>query len=88
MNNQSKQIEIEANSTDVKEQVSFSIMSEIVESTEETIFFMRKQLSLDKRKKLTKSAFYEIALRVAIADYKDKGQKSTIWKMVEEWIED
>lgn len=87
MVDQLNKIKNESDSIPIKQQIGVHLFPETLEATEDTVFYMRKQLSTTKRKKLTKSIFFEIALKAAITDYKDHGIESSIWKMVEEWFE-
>lgn len=65
-----------------KETVNLSLSSEIVEKVEDIIFELRKKIPREKRKKLTRSRFFELALEAVIKDYESSGEKSVIGKMV------
>jgi len=56
-------------SKEMKTQISFSIRQEILEAAEDTLFYLRKELSPDKRKKLTKSILFEVALMTLVSEY-------------------
>jgi predicted KAP-like P-loop ATPase len=73
-------------SKEIKTQISFSIRQEILEAAEDTLFYLRKELSPDKRKKLTKSILFEVALMTLVSEYKDKRAKSSILKSINELI--
>jgi hypothetical protein len=61
---------METNSKDNKTQVTFYISNDILELVEDTIFYLKKQMPLDKRKKITRSMFFEAAIKFALAEKK------------------
>jgi metal-responsive CopG/Arc/MetJ family transcriptional regulator len=65
-----------------KEAVNLSLSSTLVEKVEDIIFELRKKLPREKRKKLNRSRFFELALEAIIKDYENSGQKSRIFKIV------
>lgn len=58
---------METNFKDNKTQVTFYISNDILELVEDTIFYLKKQMPLDKRKKITRSMFFEAAIKFALA---------------------
>ena len=71
---------------ETKPQIAFSIRQEILEAVEDTLFYLRKELPPNKRKKLTKSILFEIALMSVVSEYKIKGSKSSVLKSINELI--
>ncbi len=69
-----------------KEILNLNISSEIVEKTEELIFNLKKQLPREKRKKLTRSRFFELLLESVIHDYENRRADSDIQKIIGNWI--
>ncbi len=72
------------NESDDKMLISFYVSSETLEKFEDFLFYSKKRLPVEKRRKLTKSLFYEAGLLTAIADYNDKGEESSLWKAIYE----
>jgi len=71
-----------------KTAISFYLTSEALEKIDDFIFYTRKRLPMDKRRKLTRSVFYEIGLKTVIEDYNIKGEKSALWKAICDLIDD
>lgn len=65
-----------------KEAVNLSLDSELVEKVEDVIFNLRKRLPREKRKKLNRSRFFELALNAVIMDYENDNDNSVIYKAV------
>lgn len=64
--------------------VSLYLSSETIEKIDECLFSAKRRLPIDKRAKVSKSAFCEIALRIAIEEYDRKGEESALWKGIYE----
>ena len=69
-----------------KELLNLNISGEIVEKTEDLLFNLRKQLPREKRKKLTRSRFFELLLESVIQDYENRRADSDIQKIIGNWI--
>lgn len=74
---------MEANSKDNKTMVTVYVSNEIIELVEDTIFFLKKQMPLRKRTKVSKSMFFEAALKLALADYSEKKSNSQMFVMIQ-----
>ena len=48
--------------------VSFYLSPKTLEKVDDFLFYAKKQLPMGKRRKLTKSVFYEVALKIIIED--------------------
>ncbi len=68
--------------------VSFYLKNNTIEHIDDFIFFTRKQLPLYKKRKLTKSVFYEAAVKIVLDDYHAKGESSQIWKLLNKLLKD
>jgi hypothetical protein len=68
--------------------ISFYLTSDALEKIDDFIFFTRKRLPVEKRRKLNRSIFYEIGLKTVIEDYNKKGEDSALWKAICDFIED
>ena len=86
MNNIKKNGVIESESEKIS--VNFHISLSTLEKIDDFLFYARKRLPMEKRRKLTKSAFYEIGLKFAIEDYNKKGEESILWKTIFEAMQD
>ena len=62
--------------------ISFYLTSEALEKIDDFIFYTRKRLPIDKRRKLSRSVFYEIGLKTVIEDFNIKGEQSALWKAI------
>lgn len=83
-----KKTENIANSEDNKILVSFYLSPKTLEKVDDFLFYAKKRLPIGKRRKLTKSVFYETALKIIIEDQKLKGEDSPLWKAIYEIIQD
>lgn len=68
--------------------INFYLTTETVEKIDDFIFYTKKRLPVEKRRKLNRSVFYEIGLKTAIEDYNKKGEESELWKAICEIIKD
>jgi len=66
--------------------VSVYLSTRTLEQIDDFLFYAKKRLPMGKRRKLTKSVFYEIALRIVIEDQNMKGEESPLWKAINEMI--
>jgi hypothetical protein len=60
--------------------ISFYLSTDTLEKLDDVLFYARKQLPMNKRRKLTKSVLYEIGLQMVIEDYNKKGEESFLRK--------
>ena len=68
-----------------KEKVNIYLSSEIVEKIEELVFYFRKQLPPEKRKRLNKSKLYELILEHACAEFSANGQQGILGEIIQKW---
>lgn len=68
--------------------VNFYISGETFEKIDDVIYYLRKRLPMDKRRKLSKSVIYEACLKIVLEDYNSKGESSLLWKVIEEMMKD
>lgn len=66
--------------------MSFYISPAALEKIDDFLFYVKKRLPVEKRRKLTKSVFYEIGLIIAIEDFNQKGEESSLWKAIQEQV--
>lgn len=64
------------------------LTSASLEKIDDFIFYARKRLPMEKRRKLTRSVFYEVGLKTAIDDFNKKGEQSALWKAICDLIGD
>lgn len=67
--------------------VSFYLSPKTVEKIDDLLFYAKKRLPIEKRRKLTKSVFYETSLQIVIEDYNAKGEESPLWKAIHKLIQ-
>lgn len=63
--------------------ISFYVFHDTLERLDDLLFYMKKQLPIEKRRKLTKSIFYETGFKILIDEYNEKGKESRLWKAVQ-----
>jgi hypothetical protein len=68
--------------------VNFYISGETFEKIDDVIYYLRKRLPMDKRRKLSKSVIYEACLKIVLEEYNSKGESSSLWKAVQELMAD
>jgi hypothetical protein len=68
--------------------VNFYISGETFEKIDDVIYYVRKRLPMDKRRKLSKSVIYEACLKIVLEEYNAKGESSSLWKAVQELMAD
>ncbi|MDQ3800119.1 MAG: hypothetical protein M3384_11745 [Acidobacteriota bacterium] len=61
--------------------VNIRLTADIIETLDEIHFYANKEMR-GKRKKLTKSEFYEIIFKDIINEYKLIGKESRVWKII------
>jgi hypothetical protein len=54
--------------------------------SDDFLFYVKKRLPVENRRKLTKFVFYEIGLIIAIEDFNQKGEESSLWKAIQEQV--
>ena len=64
--------------------VSFYLSPKTLEKIDDLLFFVKKQLPIEKRRKLTKSVFYETGFKILIEDYNINGEESPLLKAIQE----
>ena len=64
--------------------VSFYLSPKTLEKIDDLFFYVKKRLPIDKRRKLTKSVFYETGFKILIEDYNSKGEDSVLLKALQE----
>lgn len=68
MNN--KNVNKSGNSADDKIQVNFYLSIKTLDNIDDLLFYVKKRLPIEKRRKLTKSNFYETCIKIVIDDYR------------------
>jgi len=66
--------------------VSFYLSQKTSEQIDDILFYIKKQLPFENRRKLTKSTFYETGFKILIADYQAKGEDSQLWRTIQELL--
>lgn len=67
--------------------VSFYLSLKTLENIDDLVFYIKKQLPIGKRRKLTKSVFYETGFKILIEEYKTKGEESALLKAIQELMQ-
>lgn len=67
--------------------VSFYLLPKTFEKIDDILFYVKKRLPIEKRRKLTKSAFYEAGLQVLIEDYNARGEESSLLKAIQKLMQ-
>lgn len=62
--------------------VSFYLSPKTLEDVDDFIFHLKKQLPMEKRRKLTKSIFYEASLKVLIQKYRATGNEDQLLQVI------
>lgn len=68
--------------------VSFYLSQKTSEQIDDILFYLKKQLPFEKRRKLTKSIFYETGFKILIEDYNKKGEESRLSKAIQDLLID
>lgn len=68
--------------------ISVYISAKTAEKIDDCMFGMKKRMPMDKRRKLTKSIFCEIGLRLAVEEYNRTGEESPLWKEIANLLND
>lgn len=66
--------------------VSFYLSQKTSEQIDDILFYVKKRLPFEKRRKLTKSTFYEIGFKILIEDYNAKGEESRLLKTIQDLL--
>jgi hypothetical protein len=66
--------------------INFYISPVTLEKIDDFLFYVKKRLPIEKRRKLTKSVFYEIGLKIAIEEFNKKGEESSLWQAINEQL--
>lgn len=69
---------------DDKIQVNFYLSVGTLERIDDLLFYAKKRLPIEKRRKLTKSVFYETCFGIIIDDYNLKGEESVFWQAIQQ----
>lgn len=67
--------------------VSFYLLHETFEKIDDILFYIKKRLPIEKRRRLTKTVFYEAGIQVLIEDYNAKGEESSLLKAIQKLIQ-
>lgn len=67
--------------------VSFYLSLKTLEKVDDLIFYVKKQLPIGKRRRLTKSVFYETGFKILIEEYNNKGEESSLLKAIQELMQ-
>jgi len=73
-------------SSNEKIMVSVYLSQKTSEQVDDVIFYIKKRLPFENRRKLTKSTFYELGVKILIEDYNKKGEDSLWWKAVQKLL--
>lgn len=68
-----------------KEQVNLSLPVDLVEDIEQILFYARKAVPREKRKKLHKSKLYEIVFQGVLKNYIEEENNSLLSNIIIEW---
>jgi hypothetical protein len=68
--------------------INFYVSSITLEKIDDALYYVKKRLPIDKRRKLSKSVFLEACLRIVLEEYNTKGESSSLWKSIEEIMHD
>lgn len=82
-----KKVEKIDNSADDKILISFYVSPATMERLDDLLFYMKKRLPIEKRRKLTKSVFYETGFKILIEEYNTKGEECRLWRAIEELMQ-
>lgn len=64
--------------------VSFYLSPKTLEKIDDLVFYVKKRLPINKRRKLTKSVFYETGFKILIEDCNAKGEDCVLLKTLQE----
>lgn len=67
--------------------ISFYLSTDTLERLDDVLFYARKSLPIGRRRRLTKSILYEIALKMLIENYHVEGDKSILMKTISQLAE-
>jgi hypothetical protein len=81
-----KNLNKSGDAADDKIQVNFYLSVKTVEGIDDLLFYAKKRLPIEKRRKLTKSVFYETCFSLVMADYNLKGEESIFWQAIREMM--
>lgn len=68
--------------------VNFYLSTNAIEKIDDFLFYVKKRLPVEKRRKLTRSIFYEIGLKAAIEEYNKKGEDSALWIGISQFLKE
>jgi hypothetical protein len=71
-----------------RQPINFYVSSATIETIDDALFYVKKRLPLEKRKKLSKSIFCEACLRIVLDEYNSKGEGSSLWKAIQELMQE
>lgn len=74
-------------SSDDKYLVSFYLSATTCEKIDDLLFYLKKRIPMGKRRRLTKSMFYETGFKILIEEYNSKGEESNLWKAIHQSIQ-
>ncbi len=67
---------------------SFYLSPKTQEKIDDLLYYMKKRLPIGKRRKLTKSIFYETGFRILIEEYNSKGEESALLREILELMKE
>ncbi len=68
--------------------VSFYLSPQTLEDIDDLLFLIKKKMPIEKRRKLTKSVFYETGMKFLIESYRANGEENSFVKKVLELMQD
>lgn len=67
---------------------SFYLSPKTLEKIDDLLYYIKKRLPIGKRRKLTKSIFYETGFKILIEEYHSKGEESALFKKIQDLMKD
>lgn len=68
--------------------VSFYLSPKTLEKIDDLVFYVKKRLPIEKRRKVTKSIFYETGFKLLIEDYNSKGEECLLLKAIQKLMQE
>lgn len=64
--------------------ISFYVSTRTLETLEDFLYFVKRQLPIERRRSLTKSVFYETGFNILIDEFRLKGKDSSLYKAIQD----
>lgn len=64
--------------------ISFYVSTKTLETLEDFLYFVKRQLPIEQRRSLTKSVFYETGFNILIDEFRLKGKDSSLYKAIQD----